>query len=352
MKSAIYPLSADPITFGHFDIIKRAQVAFDEVIVAIGNNPAKKYLFTLEERTNMATRALQHLSNVKVVSFTGMLSDFVYEQNIHFVIRGIRNSEDFNYEIMLHQVLQTQDLGIETFFLPCSQDKTHISSGASKAIQLEQGMIHQYVSLNVKKALEERLSGQYFVGVTGTIGAGKSTYCKQRVQEEQQKGNEAHHIDLDKIGHEILEKKTEPLYVNLRKELANLFGLEILNEAGFINRPLLGNIVFNNPDKLKLLNETLRTPILTLLRRTIHGLKGLILIEGALLIEAELTFLCNNEVILLKVDQDVQFERLQQRGLNPEQILRRIESQYTYEKKKELLEAVIAKDGFGEVMEE
>ncbi len=350
MKRAIYPLSADPITFGHIDIITRAQKAFDEVVVAIGNNPAKKYLFSQEERTEMAKQALANLPNVSVVSFKGMLSDYVYEQNIPFMIRGVRNSEDFNYEIMLHQVLQTQELGIETLFLPCSQDKRHISSGASKALQLEQGMTHQYVSLNVKKALENRLSKQQMIGVTGSIGAGKSTYCKQRVQDEIANGNEAHHIDLDLIGHAILEKRTEPLYVNLRLELAKAFGLEILESRGFVDRKKLGLIVFKNPDKLSLLNKLLRTPILTLLRKTIHGLQGLILIEGALLIEAELTFLCNNEVVLLDIDPAVQFERLQKRGLNSEQIKRRVESQFTYAKKKVLLEAAIQKDGFGEVL--
>jgi len=81
MKKAIYSLSADPITFGHIDIIQRASKIFDEVIVAIGKNPAKKYLFDLNERIEMATESLAFLENVTVTSFEGMLTDYAYSQS-------------------------------------------------------------------------------------------------------------------------------------------------------------------------------------------------------------------------------------------------------------------------------
>jgi pantetheine-phosphate adenylyltransferase len=88
MKRAIYAFSGDPITFGHIDIVERAASVFDEVVVGIGVNPEKEYTFDLEERTEMARRSLSHLSNVKVVSFKGLLVDYAYENDIHVIIKG------------------------------------------------------------------------------------------------------------------------------------------------------------------------------------------------------------------------------------------------------------------------
>ena len=117
MKSAIYAFSGDPITFGHIDIIKRAATVFDRVVVAIGCNPAKKYLFSQEERTEMARRSLLNLKNVEVKTFQGMLVDFAYENNIDVIVKGIRSTTDFEYEMSLHNLGESQKLGIDTFIL-------------------------------------------------------------------------------------------------------------------------------------------------------------------------------------------------------------------------------------------
>ena len=138
MNKAIYGFSGDPITFGHIDIIKRAVSIFGELIVGIGVNPTKKYFFTLEERKQIAEESLRFLPNVKVIAFKGLLVDYAYENNIKTVIRGIRNSEDLNYELMLHQVGESQRQNIDTIYFPAKQEMMHISSGAVKALQLEQ----------------------------------------------------------------------------------------------------------------------------------------------------------------------------------------------------------------------
>src|SRR6476659_3693204 len=122
MRKAIYAFSGDPITFGHLDIIERAAKVFDELVVAIGVNPAKKYLFTLEERTALAKKATCHIPNIKVVYFKGLLVDYAYENNIQTIIRGLRNSEDFNFELMFHQVGESQKVNIDTFFIPSRQE--------------------------------------------------------------------------------------------------------------------------------------------------------------------------------------------------------------------------------------
>lgn len=349
MKKAIYSLSADPITFGHIDIIIRASKIFDQVIVAIGKNPAKKYLFDLNNRIEMATRAVAFLKNVTVTSFDGMLSDYAYSQSIQAIVRGVRNSEDFNYELMLHQVTQSQKLGLDTVFLPSNQELSHISSGAVKAIQLEQGLIDEYVPLNVKKALEKKISNQEIIGVTGPIGSGKSHYCDVQVAKEVDEKKEAHHIDLDILAHDVLERLTEPIYIEYRKSLMKAFGSKIALKNGFIDRKELGHLVFQNPEKMAQLNELTKTPLLTYLRKVLHGLSGKIFIEGALLIEAGWTFICNNEVVILNVDLKTQNKRLVDRGYSNEQIHNRIKSQFTFEEKHQKMNEIIEEFGFGNI---
>lgn len=159
MKRAIYAASLDPITFGHIDIIERAVQMFDELVVAIGANPDKKYMFSLEERVDMARYSLAHIHNVRVTSFSGLLVDFAYEQRADAIVKGVRDVKDFSYEQLLHQVGVSQKLGIETILLFARKDLEHVSSSVVKAIQKEQGFIHEYVPLCVKQRLEERMSG-------------------------------------------------------------------------------------------------------------------------------------------------------------------------------------------------
>src|SRR6185503_2399375 len=105
---AIYAFSGDPITYGHLDLIQRARQAFGSVLVAIGQNPQKKYLFSLEERLVMAKAAVQALKNVDATAFHGLLTDFAYEQGIPVIVRGIRDGSDFNSEQTLFQVARSQ----------------------------------------------------------------------------------------------------------------------------------------------------------------------------------------------------------------------------------------------------
>jgi pantetheine-phosphate adenylyltransferase/dephospho-CoA kinase len=341
MIKAIYAFSGDPITYGHIDIIKRAANIFDKVIVGIGVNPEKKYTFSLEERTDMAKRSLVNLSNVEVTSFRGLLVDFAYENDISVIIKGIRNQEDFNYEMMLDQFNHSQKMGIETFFLPARQELTHISSSMVKAMQQEQGLVHEYVPLYVKQKLEEKISGQFLVGVTGELGSGKSYVSDKLVNMGKNNNIQVFKIELDDIGHDILDKYTEPIYEKIRTEIVNNFGITILKKDGFIDRKKLGEIVFQDYNKLKKLNELMHQPIVARLRKEIYGKKGIILLNAALFAETSMTYLCNNNLILVYSDKETQEKRLLERGLTHDQIERRIKSQYnTAEKKKTLLEKI------------
>ncbi|MCB1053342.1 MAG: pantetheine-phosphate adenylyltransferase [Acidobacteria bacterium] len=346
-RVAVYAFSGDPITFGHIHIIERAVRAFDEVIVAIGRNPAKKYLFSLEERVDMAKKALVHLPQVRVDMFTGLLVDYAQEQGAGFIIKGVRNNTDFDYENALFGVGESQKAGVDTLIFMARPNLAHISSSVVKAIQLEHGFIHDYVPLPVKQALERKISGQVLVGISGEVGAGKSFIGQKFKQLGDKKGVTVWPFELDAIALGILERYTEPYYVKVRQDLVEAFGPEIASEDGFVNRKALGNVVFQNAEQLRKLNRILEKPVLLRLKKELQGKRGLILLNSALLMEADLAPLSNNCMILVKVDKKTQKDRLKERGLNSLQLKHRLESQLRYDLKSQLLDERIQTDGFG-----
>ena len=293
--------------------------------------------------------ALAKYKNVRVTAFRGLLVDYAFENEISVIIRGLRNSEDFNMEILLHQIGESQKSNIETIFFPSSQNMSHISSGAVKALQLEQGFVFEYVPLNVKQKLEEKLSGQFIIGVTGEIASGKSYLCSKLSQLAEKSNIPVTVIDVDKIGHQILESQSEPLYKGIRKEIADTFGDEIKNPDGFINRKILGKIIFNDSGKLKQFNDIIYKPILLKLRRELYGKKGLILLESALMAESKMTYLCNNNIILVNSNIETQLKRLKGREYTEEQIKQRMNSQYSNNLKIEYIQNTISKDGHGNI---
>ena len=353
MTTAVYAFSGDPITFGHIDIVERVSKAFDKIVVAIGKNPKKNYTFRLEERFDMAKRSLAHIPNVEVECFHGLLVDFAYTNGISVIVRGIRNVRDMIDENELFYINISQNRNIDTFFLPSDMSKLHISSSAAKGLQEEQGFLHEYVPLCVKQKLEERISLQRIVGITGGIGCGKSYVANKFEDFIRGRGYNAQNIELDEIGHEILKDNNTSLgkkiFNQILVEIGGLGGADILKLDGLgeIDRKKLGEIVFNDYDKLKKLNEIMREPILTELRQHIYKKKGLMFINAALIAEAGLGYLCNNNIII--VESDFQEEALKNRELTEEQIKRRIGCQLPNERKKEIIEKEIQRTNNGKV---
>ncbi|MBQ8298684.1 MAG: pantetheine-phosphate adenylyltransferase [Clostridia bacterium] len=325
--NALYAFSGDPITRGHLDLIERAYRLFPNLTIGIGVNPEKKYTFTLEERLDMVKHCTKHLPNIKVVSYTGLLVDFVYENNIDVVIRGIRNSKDLNDEYTLHLAQKSQGMQFETIPLFTAPEFSHVSSSVVKAMTKEQGKLISFVPMHVKQKLEEKMLGQYIISVTGTIGSGKSYVTEKFVELGKAKGIEVHNIDLDKISHDILSTLKEPKYVELRETIVKKFGEAIRNPDGSINRKILGEIVFNDPEKLAQLDELMQNPLEERMRREMYNKKGIILINAALLLEKGLLHYSNNNILIMTVNEEKQHERLKLRGLTEEQISHRVSSQ-------------------------
>jgi pantetheine-phosphate adenylyltransferase len=347
---ALYALSADPITFGHINIVERVSTIFDEVIVGIGSNPAKGYLFKLEERLTLAKSALSHLSNVRVVAFKGMLVDFALEEGAQVIVKGVRNSVDFNYEQHLHQVGVSQQAGIDTHILFADPELAHISSSVVKGIQLEHGLISQYVPLAVKAALEAKISNQVIIGVTGEMAAGKSTFCKKLVTEGRDQKLSVHHIDADKLGHEIIDGLESPLYQEVRTKLIAVFGSDICVE-GKIQRSKIAEQVFSQPQLLLELNQIMAKPLMIQLRKSLQGKQGVILLESALLAENNLLSLCNNRVLLLQADENEMQSRLSGRGYSKDNAKQRTGAQFDWHKKQKSINGQIESSGFGQLWE-
>lgn len=333
-KTAMYAFSGDPITNGHINIIDRVSEIFDTVIVAIGVNPNKTHTFTLEERLDMAKHSLSIYKNVKVISFEGLLVDCAYENGVDVLIRGIRNQIDFDYEEMLHNVNLSQELGIETMCVFADSKLAHISSSSVKALMKEKGFIHDYVPLYVKQKMEEKLSNVTVIGLTGTIGSGKSHIANKIKVECNAYPMPILHLDLDEIAHDILNRLEEPGYAKVRKEISDTWSDAVLGADGFIDRKTLGQFVFGDPDALRELNHIMREPLLVRIRKEMRGFRdGIILLDGALLAEAGLNVLCNNNIMVLDVDKKTQINRLHKRGSTTEQVERRINSQYSFDEK-------------------
>jgi len=133
MKRAIFPGSFDPITLGHCDIINRGIPLFDEIIIAIGENSAKTYMFSLEERKSFIEKTFECHSKIKVMTYSGLTTDFCKEINADFILRGLRNPADFEFEKAIAHT--NRNIGdIETVFLLTSAETSFISSSIVREI--------------------------------------------------------------------------------------------------------------------------------------------------------------------------------------------------------------------------
>jgi pantetheine-phosphate adenylyltransferase len=158
MKIAVYPGSFDPVTYGHLDIIKRASLMFDEVIVAVMTNSAKTPLFTLDERVKMLKESVKDLPNVKIESFGGLLIDYCKANDIHIVIRGLRAITDFEYELQIAQTnKELSHNQVDTVFLTTSLIYSYLSSSVVKEIASYNGD----VTMCVPGFIAERLYEKY-----------------------------------------------------------------------------------------------------------------------------------------------------------------------------------------------
>ena len=155
MRTGIYPGSFDPVTLGHFDIIERSSKIFDRLIVGVLQNSSKSPLFSTEERVNMLRKVTEGLDNVEIMSFNGLLVDFVRANEASVVVRGLRAITDFEYELQMAQMNRVIAPEVDTMFLTTNLKYSYLSSGTVKEVARYGGdissFLHPLVAEEVRK---------------------------------------------------------------------------------------------------------------------------------------------------------------------------------------------------------
>ncbi|HMT76575.1 MAG: pantetheine-phosphate adenylyltransferase [Bacteroidetes bacterium] len=150
MKIAVFPGSFDPITIGHYDLIIRSLSLFDKVIVAIGTNSVKSYLFPLETRIEWLREVFKGNEKIEIDHFEGLTANYCKKINANYLIRGLRNSSDFEYEKTISQVNHILTGGLETIFLISAPNFSHISSTIVREVIKGGGDVEPFLPKGVK----------------------------------------------------------------------------------------------------------------------------------------------------------------------------------------------------------
>lgn len=156
MSIAVYPGSFDPVTAGHLDIIERSAKVFDKLVIAVLINREKTPLFTTEEKVDMIKKVTQHLDNVEVTSFSGLLVDFAREQHANVSVRGLRAVTDFEYELQIAQINSKLNKELDTMFFTTSIEYAYVSSTIVKEIASYGGDVSDMVPPYVEECLKKK----------------------------------------------------------------------------------------------------------------------------------------------------------------------------------------------------
>jgi len=158
MDKVIYPGTFDPITRGHEDLIRRASRLFDQVVVAVAVSSGKKPFFTLEERVDLAQQVLCDCSNVQIMAFSGLLMDFLQQQNARIILRGLRAASDFEYEFQMAGMNRCMYPDVETLFMTPTEQYMFISATMVREIASLGGNADAFVHPLVAKKLRKKIT--------------------------------------------------------------------------------------------------------------------------------------------------------------------------------------------------
>ncbi|HOJ36782.1 MAG TPA: pantetheine-phosphate adenylyltransferase [Ignavibacteriales bacterium] len=161
MSKVIYPGTFDPVTYGHIDIVQRASELFDEVVVTVAKNPAKTFMFTVEERLEMLKKSLEHLKNVKVDSFNGLVVEHAKAIGAVGIIRGLRAVSDFEYEFQMALMNRKLEETITTVFLMPNEKYTYLNSTIVRQLASFGADISSFVPQCVAERLYEKFKDKY-----------------------------------------------------------------------------------------------------------------------------------------------------------------------------------------------
>lgn len=158
MKLAVYPGSFDPITNGHIGILERSSHLFDKIIVAVVHNTNKRALFTLDERVELIKASVSHLSNVEVECFDGLLADYVLKKHACAIIRGLRTTTDFEYEMGMALMNRSLIPTVDTIFIMSDANYIFVSSSGIKEAAMAGGDVSSLVPAVVAEGLKRKFN--------------------------------------------------------------------------------------------------------------------------------------------------------------------------------------------------
>lgn len=156
MKVAIFPGSFDPLTNGHLNIIKRASLLFDELVVAVAINTSKSALFSTEEKVRLIRNAVSDLPNVRVIPAKGLTIDLFKQLEATTLVRGLRDEADYRYERQIAEMNHQLDHAVETIFLMANPRNTYVASSIIKEIAKIGGDVSSFVPANVVQPLKDK----------------------------------------------------------------------------------------------------------------------------------------------------------------------------------------------------
>ena len=158
MTRAIYPGSFDPFHNGHVDIARRAAGLFDELLVTVFDAPAKKLLFSTDERIQLAGEALEDVKNITIVSYSGLTVKWAQRHGVRVIVRGLRNVDDLSFESRNDMANRLMAPQIETCYLLCSTDYVYLSSTILKEVASLDGDVSHWVTPHTEEALRQRFA--------------------------------------------------------------------------------------------------------------------------------------------------------------------------------------------------
>ena len=357
-RRGLVALSADPVTYGHRDLIRGAAEKCNEVIVLVANNERKKggYCFTLKERTSMVERAIREagIGNARIVGSSGLLIDTYMRENCDRLFRGIRNDKDLDYEreqeqlnCVLHPALKGH---VE--YLEAAENLRLVSSTMVKALVEMHCSVDEFVPLFVKQALEEKLLRQFRVMVTGGISVGKTWVAKQlALRAALHPGKPATHINIDQLLRSFYDEDSDGAQA-VRDELAASFGPILTPNHRSVDRAALAAHLFRDGTAAeadrRYVTELTMPHVKRLYREALAGAEGLVIIEWAQAAEMAMGPWANNNVIVVGSKDRAKFAEL--RGISPERLASMDKIQWSADQKQRSLERHCAANGSGWVI--
>ena len=158
MRIAIYPGTFDPVTNGHYDLIKRAASMFDHLVIGVAESPSKNTLFSLEERVALLRETCSELGNVSGDGFSGLLVDFATDKKATILVRGLRTTMDFEYEFGLTTMYRRLKPELESLFLTPAEEYAFLSSTLVREVAIHGGEVEQFVPKCVHRAITQKLA--------------------------------------------------------------------------------------------------------------------------------------------------------------------------------------------------